>query len=107
MPDKVKSVAEVVQSIPDGSHIALGGFAIARNAIVFAHEVIRQQKKKGEFTFFLSFISSNNRDLGSSIKVYTTRSAISRTIRVMMYVCTLVLQHYLTQITKYSIGGVV
>ena len=45
MPDKVKSVAEVVRSIPDGSHIALGGFAIARNAIVFAHEVIRQQKK--------------------------------------------------------------
>jgi acyl CoA:acetate/3-ketoacid CoA transferase alpha subunit len=43
--DKVKSVAEVVRSIPDGSHIALGGFAIARNAIVFAHEVIRQQKK--------------------------------------------------------------
>ena len=30
MPDKVKSVAEVVRSIPDGSHIALGGFAIAR-----------------------------------------------------------------------------
>src|SRR5215467_14895031 len=45
VPDKVKSVAEVVRSIPDGSHIALGGFAIARNAIVFAHEVIRQQKK--------------------------------------------------------------
>jgi glutaconate CoA-transferase, subunit A len=45
VPDKLKSVAEVVRSIPDGSHIALGGFAIARNAIVFAHEVIRQQKK--------------------------------------------------------------
>jgi glutaconate CoA-transferase subunit A len=45
VPDKVKSISEVVRSIPDGSHIALGGFAIARNAIVFAHEVIRQQKK--------------------------------------------------------------
>jgi acyl CoA:acetate/3-ketoacid CoA transferase alpha subunit len=45
VPDKLKSVTEVVQSIPDGAHIALGGFAIARNAIVFAHEVIRQQKK--------------------------------------------------------------
>ena len=45
MPDKVKSVADVVRSIPDGSHIALGGFAIARNSTVFAHEVIRQQKK--------------------------------------------------------------
>ncbi len=45
MPDKVKSISEVVRSIPDGSHIALGGFAIARNSIVFAHELIRQQKK--------------------------------------------------------------
>jgi glutaconate CoA-transferase subunit A len=45
VPDKVKSVADVVRSIPDGSHVALGGFAIARNSIVFAHEVIRQQKK--------------------------------------------------------------
>ena len=45
MQDKVKSVADVVRSIPEGSHIALGGFAIARNAIVFAHEMIRQQKK--------------------------------------------------------------
>ena len=45
MSDKVKTIAEVVQSIPDGSHIALGGFAIARNSIVFAHEIIRQRKK--------------------------------------------------------------
>src|SRR5215471_6520652 len=45
MPDKVKTITEVVQSIPDGSHIALGGFAIARNSIVFAHELIRQRKK--------------------------------------------------------------
>lgn len=45
MADKVKTVAEVVQSIPDGSHIGLGGFAINRNPIVFAHELIRQRKK--------------------------------------------------------------
>src|SRR3974377_2002820 len=45
MRDKVKTITEVVQSIPDGSHIALGGFAIARNSIVFAHELIRQRKK--------------------------------------------------------------
>jgi acyl CoA:acetate/3-ketoacid CoA transferase alpha subunit len=45
MSDKVKTITEVVQSIPDGSHIALGGFAIARNSIVFAHEIIRQRKK--------------------------------------------------------------
>ena len=45
MPDKVKSVAEVVRSIPDGSFIALGGFAVARNPITVVHELIRQQKK--------------------------------------------------------------
>jgi acyl CoA:acetate/3-ketoacid CoA transferase alpha subunit len=42
---KVKSVAEVVRTIPDGAHIALGGFAIARNVITVVHELIRQRKK--------------------------------------------------------------
>src|SRR5438128_12621997 len=45
MADKVKTVAEVVRTIPDGSHIALGGFAINRCNIVVAHELIRQGKK--------------------------------------------------------------
>ena len=45
MSKKLKTVAEVVKTIPDGSHIALGGFAIARNSINVAHELIRQQKK--------------------------------------------------------------
>ena len=45
MADKVKNASEVVRTIPDGSHIALGGFTIARNVIVVAHELIRQQKK--------------------------------------------------------------
>jgi acyl CoA:acetate/3-ketoacid CoA transferase alpha subunit len=45
MADKVKSVSEVVRSIPSGSHIALGGFAIARNLIAVVHELIRQQKR--------------------------------------------------------------
>ena len=31
VPEKIKTIAEVVKTIPDGSHIALGGFAIARN----------------------------------------------------------------------------
>jgi len=35
----------VVKTIPDGSHIALGGFAIARNNVSVSHELIRQQKK--------------------------------------------------------------
>lgn len=45
MVDKVKSAAQVVQTIPSGAHIALGGFAIARNAIAVVHELIRQQKR--------------------------------------------------------------
>ena len=45
MGDKVKSVAEVVSTIPDGASIALGGFAIARNPVTVVHELIRQQKK--------------------------------------------------------------
>jgi glutaconate CoA-transferase, subunit A len=45
MADKVKSVSEVVRSVPSGSHIALGGFAIARNLIAVVHELIRQQKR--------------------------------------------------------------
>jgi acyl CoA:acetate/3-ketoacid CoA transferase alpha subunit len=31
---KIKTAAEVVAGIPEGAHIALGGFAIARNVIV-------------------------------------------------------------------------
>ena len=45
MVDKLKSVSDVVQSIPSGSHLALGGFAIARNLIAVVHELIRQQKR--------------------------------------------------------------
>ena len=45
MADKVKSATEVVRTIPDGSSIALGGFAIARNPTALVHELIRQQKK--------------------------------------------------------------
>lgn len=32
-------------SVPEGAHIALGGFAIARNVIAVAHELIRQNKR--------------------------------------------------------------
>src|SRR5207248_10289231 len=45
MASKVKTVAEIVQTVPDGSHIALGGFTITRGCIAVAHELIRQQKK--------------------------------------------------------------
>src|SRR5262245_29732086 len=42
---KIKTAEEVVRTIPDGSEVALGGFAIARNVISVVHELIRQQKK--------------------------------------------------------------
>jgi len=45
MVDKLKSVSEVVRSLPSGSHIALGGFAVARNLIAVVHELIRQGKR--------------------------------------------------------------
>jgi len=43
--DQVKSVADVVQTIPSGVHIALGGFSAARNVIPVVHELIRQQRR--------------------------------------------------------------
>lgn len=45
MAGKVKTIAEAVGAIPDGAHVALGGFAIARNVIVAVHELIRQKKR--------------------------------------------------------------
>ncbi len=45
MIGKITTIAEVVRTIPDGAHIALGGFAIARNVIAAAHELIRQEKR--------------------------------------------------------------
>lgn len=40
-PDRVVSLRELAAGIPDGSHVALAGFAITRNAVAFAHELIR------------------------------------------------------------------
>ncbi len=40
---KLTSLSEAVGSIPSGSHIALSGFAIARCAMAFAREVVRQK----------------------------------------------------------------
>ena len=39
---KVSTLAEAVASIPDGAHVTLSGFAVARCAMAFAHEVLRQ-----------------------------------------------------------------
>ncbi len=39
---KVSTLSDAVASIPNGSHVALSGFATARCTMAFAHEVIRQ-----------------------------------------------------------------
>ena len=46
MASKLVPIAEAVSSIPNRSHIALGGFAITRCVIAFAHEMIRQDKRE-------------------------------------------------------------
>jgi glutaconate CoA-transferase subunit A len=43
---KVATLADAVASVPSGAHVALSGFATARCVMAFAHEVIRQGKKK-------------------------------------------------------------
>ncbi|HBY07799.1 MAG TPA: CoA transferase subunit A, partial [Chloroflexi bacterium] len=43
---KVTTLSEAVASIPQGAHVALSGFATARCAMAFAHEVIRQDLKE-------------------------------------------------------------
>jgi acyl CoA:acetate/3-ketoacid CoA transferase alpha subunit len=40
---KLTTLPEAVGSIPSGSHVALSGFAVARCAMAFAREVIRQR----------------------------------------------------------------
>ena len=41
---KIRTLAEVVKTVPDRAHVALGGFAIARNPVAVVHELIRQNK---------------------------------------------------------------
>src|SRR5512139_256648 len=43
---KVSTLSEAVASVPNGSHVALSGFATARCTMAFAHEVIRQGTRK-------------------------------------------------------------
>ncbi|HEX5281293.1 MAG TPA: CoA-transferase [Micropepsaceae bacterium] len=45
MTGKIRTVTEVVKTVPDGAHIALGGFAIARSVVAVVHELIRQKKR--------------------------------------------------------------
>jgi glutaconate CoA-transferase subunit A len=45
MANKVITLQEAVERIPDGAHISLGGFTIQRHPMAFAYEIIRQGKK--------------------------------------------------------------
>ena len=45
MPDKRRSLAEVVATIPDGSCLALGGNTLHRAPAAAVHELIRQRKR--------------------------------------------------------------
>jgi len=44
-PNKVVSLAEAGALVKDGDHVALSGFACARNATAFSHELIRQGRR--------------------------------------------------------------
>lgn len=44
--DKVMSLAEAAALVHDGDHLALSGFSIARNAVAFSRELIRQGRKE-------------------------------------------------------------
>jgi acyl CoA:acetate/3-ketoacid CoA transferase alpha subunit len=43
--DKTASLADAIGSIPNGGHVALGGFAITRCVVAAAYELVRAQKK--------------------------------------------------------------
>jgi glutaconate CoA-transferase subunit A len=42
---KVRSLAQAAALVDDGDTLAVSGFAIARNAVAFSHELIRQRKR--------------------------------------------------------------
>ena len=42
---KVTTLADAAALVHDGDHIAVGGFACARNAMAFSHELIRQGRR--------------------------------------------------------------
>ncbi len=45
MSAKVVSLSEAVTWVEDGSHVALGGFAITRNVVAAVHEIIRSGRR--------------------------------------------------------------
>src|SRR5262245_28716543 len=42
---KLTTLAAAAALVKDGDHVALSGFACARNAIAFSHELIRQGRR--------------------------------------------------------------
>ena len=43
--DKLKSITEAIELIPNGAEVALGGWVINRCVIALTHEMIRQEKR--------------------------------------------------------------
>jgi glutaconate CoA-transferase subunit A len=46
LSSKVISLREAAARVRDGDHLALSGFACARNAVAFSHELIRQKRRE-------------------------------------------------------------
>src|SRR5690606_12164472 len=49
-PDRRESLADVVADIRDGTRLALCGFASTRNAVAFAHELVRARRHRLSLT---------------------------------------------------------
>lgn len=45
MPSKLVSLTDAVAGVEDGSHVALGGFAITRCVVAAVHELVRAEKR--------------------------------------------------------------
>ncbi len=45
MNSKIMPLAEAAALVGDGDHLALSGFAVARNAMAFSRELVRQQRR--------------------------------------------------------------
>jgi len=45
LSSKLVSLSEAVAMVPDGAHMAIGGFTVSRSPMAFIYEMIRQKKR--------------------------------------------------------------
>jgi acetate CoA/acetoacetate CoA-transferase alpha subunit len=74
MPDKRRSLAEVIATIPDGSRLALGGNTLHRAPAAAVHELIRQRKRD------LTVIANDTALPGVGIGKLVTAGAVRKVI---------------------------